>query len=148
MAQLYEGLEPSLEEVPLERLRKIAFIDFEYLHRHKSYGKFLLNAFASTHIRSIATVVHDFIRGNFADIYRGYQQAQQKGQLGSGADAWSASWVYLGAFFTMLLLGEEELAGNIDQSQLEKLVNHVMGVFPTQTEANLTDNNNNNSNNR
>lgn len=118
--------EETKDDRPVEYIRRVALSYHEFVRENPSMRKFLAFALNSIFDEDFRRELEGFMNLNVQATQRMIERAMERGELKRGLDPRNAAWIFVGGYFTLILMAEIGAPEAEDPRFVEHLISAVL----------------------
>lgn len=125
LIERYTWIYRETRDEPREYLRRVATSYLEFLKEYPGMRRFLAFVLNNSFDEDFLLELQGFIDLNIAATEAMIRKALEKGELREGLDPRSAAWIFVGGYFTLILMTELDAQEVHDPAFLDNLLRMV-----------------------
>lgn len=127
LLERYKVIYKEVPDQPVEYLRRVARSYHDFVNENPSMRKFLAFVLNNTFDEDFRNELEGFINLNVRATEQMIRMAMKKGELNKELDPRSAAWMFVGGYFTIILMAEVGAKEAKDPKFVENLLSAVLG---------------------
>jgi AcrR family transcriptional regulator len=113
---------------PVEYLRRVAASYLDFVRENPAMRKFLAFILNNTFDEDFRDELSGFVELNVEATRRMIEEGKKKGEISTKLDARAAAWMFVGGYFTLILMTEIGAEEVLDPNYLEGLLKAILNV--------------------
>lgn len=113
---------------PVEYLRRVARSYLDFVRENPSMRRFLAFILNNTFDEDFKNELEGFVKLNVEATERMIEMAKKSGELSKKIDSRSAAWMFVGSYFTLILMTEIGAEEALDPEYLESLLLSILEI--------------------
>jgi AcrR family transcriptional regulator len=128
LLERYRDIYEETGNQPVEYLKKVAHSYLDFVKENPSMRRFLAFILNNAFDEDFRVELEGFIRLNVEATMNMIEKAKAQGALSSKVDARSASWMFVGGYFTLIMMTEIGADEALDHQYLENFLQSILNI--------------------
>jgi AcrR family transcriptional regulator len=126
LVERYREIYLETKDKPVEFLKQVAYSYLDFVKENPNRRKFLAFVLNNTFDDDFRAELERFLRMNIAATERMIKLGIQKGELRDDLDPTAAAWLFVGGYFTLILIAEAGVSEILSPDYLDSLFKGFM----------------------
>ena len=113
---------------PVEYLKRVAHSYLDFVKENPSMRRFLAFILNNAFDEDFRSELEGFVRLNIATTERMIEKAKAAGEISKKMDSRSAAWMFVGGYFTLIMMTEISAEEAVDHDYLENFLQSILSI--------------------
>jgi AcrR family transcriptional regulator len=124
----YRAIYGETGDQPIEYLKRVTFSYIDFVRENPSMRRFLALILNNSFDEDFKRELEGFFLLNVMATERMLRKAQERGDISAQMDPRSAAWLFVGGYFSLILMTEIGAGDALDRGYLESVFQAILGI--------------------
>jgi TetR/AcrR family fatty acid metabolism transcriptional regulator len=121
LVERYREIYQETKDKPVEFLKRVSYSYLDFVKENPNRRKFLAFVLNNSYDDDFRAELERFLRLNVAATERMIRQGIQKGEIRDDIDPTAAAWIFVGGYFTLILIAEVGMSEILSPEYMDSL---------------------------
>lgn len=128
LLERYAAIYEETDNQPVEYLRRVAHSYLDFVKQNPSMRRFLAFILNNAFDDDFRGELEGFVKMNVEATERMIEKAKEQGEISAKIDSRSAAWMFVGGYFTLILMAEIGASEALDHEYLENFFQSILNL--------------------
>jgi AcrR family transcriptional regulator len=131
LLERYRAIYRETKDQPAEYLKRVSHSYLEFVLENPNMRKFLAFILNNSFDNEFSSELKRFVKLNVDATERMIRRGIEKGEIAEGIDPRGGAWIFVGGYFTLILMAEVGSPENLSPRYLDSLMNAMLRTGPS-----------------